>query len=311
VERDSRQKTVRSSRALPVEFYDRDRSQVRTEPIYGENWLRWAYENPLGRLSTRVLVSRAAFSRFYGRRMSTPASRERVAPFIENFDLDPSEFEKPPEAFTSFNDFFSRRLKPEARPVDPDPKRVVFPADGRHLVIPDIGNTTGLYVKGQRLQLADLLQDQFDPAPYRRGGALLSRLCPLDYHRFHFPLEGTPKAAAWLDGPLYSVNPIALRRNIDYLIKNKKTVVALDTPGAGPVLVIPVGATNVGCIQLTFTPGQAIAKGDEMGYFEFGGSSVITLFPEGSLHFDEDILQQSHHHRETYAQMGTSLATLS
>ena len=76
-----RPETVSDPRAIPVQYFDRDRSEIRTEPIYGEKWLRWAYENPLGRLTTRTLVSRAAFSRFYGWRMSRPKSREKIAPF--------------------------------------------------------------------------------------------------------------------------------------------------------------------------------------------------------------------------------------
>ncbi|MEM7145198.1 MAG: phosphatidylserine decarboxylase [Verrucomicrobiota bacterium] len=298
-----------STHGRPVEFFDRDRAEVQVEPIYGEKWLRWAYENPLGRLTTRALVSRAAFSRWYGRRMSTPASAARIEPFIKTYQLDPAEFQKEPEDFSSFNDFFSRHLKAEARPVDPTPDRLTFPADGRHLAVPDLSTTDSLYIKNQRLSLSDLLPPTIDPAPYQSGAALLSRLCPIDYHRFHFPCAGTPSAPVWIDGPLFSVNPIALRLNINYLLQNKKVIIPLNTGTPNPVLLIPVGATNVGSIHLTHESNQPVAKGDEIGCFAFGGSSIITLFPENTIRFDEDLLTQSAQSRETYARFGTSFAT--
>ncbi|MEM8954313.1 MAG: phosphatidylserine decarboxylase [Verrucomicrobiota bacterium] len=300
-----------STQGRPVEFFDRSRAEVQVEPIYGEKWLRWAYENPLGRLTTRALVSRAVFSRWYGRRMSAPASRHRIAPFLETYQLNPAEFQKNPEDFTSFNDFFTRKLKSETRPVDPDPQRLTFPADGRHLAIPNLATTNTLYVKNQRLSLRNLLPSAVDFTPYKSGAALLSRLCPIDYHRLHFPFAGTPKNAHSIDGPLFSVNPIALRHQITYLLRNKKVIIPFDTSlTPHPLLLVPVGATNVGSIQLTYQPNAPVAKGDEIGCFAFGGSSIITLFPKDTIRFDEDLLTQSAQSRETYAKFGTSFATI-
>ncbi|MGE9268771.1 MAG: phosphatidylserine decarboxylase, partial [Verrucomicrobiales bacterium] len=110
----------------PVQFYNRHREQLETEEIYGEGFLKWAYGNPLGKAALHSFVKRPFFSAWYGRRMSDPKSRAKIRPFIENYQLNPSEFAKSPGEFTSFNDFFARELAPGARPLTESP--LVFPA---------------------------------------------------------------------------------------------------------------------------------------------------------------------------------------
>lgn len=291
----------------PVEFFDRYTGQRRTEDIYGEGWLRWAYETPVGRLATRSAVKRALFSRIYGRFMDAPSSRARIAPFIAQYGLDAAEFEKTTPEFGSFNEFFSRRLRAGARPVDSDPEHVVFPADGRHLGVPNIDDTDGLYVKGQAFNLAGLLGDVGLTERYRGGAMVISRLCPVDYHRFHFPVAGTPSAPTLAPGDLYSVNPIALRRNIGFLTQNKRFLTVLHTETAGDVLCFEVGATNVGSVRHTYLPDAPVAAGDEKGFFEFGGSATVTLFEPGTVALADDLEHHSSQHTELYARMGDTM----
>jgi phosphatidylserine decarboxylase len=139
------------------------------------------------------------------------------------------------------------------------------------------------------------------------GAMLISRLCPVDYHRFHFPVGGTPGEASLINGWLYSVSPVALRRNIHYLIENKRELTLIQAPSFGEVALLEVGATNVGSIVQSYTFGRDVAKGDEKGLFAFGGSCVITLFQAGRIRFDADLLEQSGQHLETYAKMGDRL----
>jgi phosphatidylserine decarboxylase len=136
---------------------------------------------------------------------------------------------------------------------------------------------------------------------------LISRLCPVDYHRFHFPVAGTPAESRLINGWLYSVSPVALRRSLRYLVENKREVTLVESPVFGRVAVIEVGATNVGSIRQTFVPGRAVAKGDEKGLFAFGGSCVITLFERGRMRFDADLLASSAECVEVYAKMGDRL----
>ncbi|MCA9112077.1 MAG: phosphatidylserine decarboxylase, partial [Planctomycetaceae bacterium] len=290
-----------------IVYYDRYREALCTELVYGDEALLWTYGTTAGRIALHVLVKRVLFSRWYGWWMDRAATRQKIEPFIEDYQLDASEFVLRPEEFRSFNEFFFRKLKPEARPIDPRASSVVFPADGRHLCVPDLSQCDGLFVKGEMFDLETLVGDRELARRYERGSLLLSRLCPTDYHRFHFPVSGTPGEARLLNGPLFSVNPIALCQNIQILATNKRVLTKLTTELCGTVLVMEIGATCVGGICQTYQPGAAVSKGDEKGYFRFGGSSTIMIFEPGRIAFDADLIEQSRQHRELYAHMGDAM----
>jgi phosphatidylserine decarboxylase len=142
-----------------IHFFNRYTQRVEQEQVYGAAWMRWTYCSPFGRLALEAFVKRPIFSQWYGWRMNRLVSRGKVLPFIRTYGLDVNEFADAPESFQSFNEFFYRRLKPDARPIDPDPDTVVFPADARHLGFPDASQIDGVFVKGQRFDLARLLND--------------------------------------------------------------------------------------------------------------------------------------------------------
>lgn len=297
-----------------IRFYNRYTRQIETEKVFGEGWLRFAYGNPAGRFFVWAMARRALFSQFYGAKMNNPVSALRILPFIAKYEIDSDEFAKSPFDYKTFNEFFFRALKPGARPIAPGANVASFPADGRHLAFQDVTTAPGFYVKGATFTLAELLGEANLPEADRvlakafTGGAMLiSRLCPVDYHRFHFPVAGTPRDSRRIDGWLYSVSPVALRRNLRYLIANKREVTVIDSPEFGQVAMVEVGATNVGSIRQTFIPGRPVAKGDEKGMFAFGGSCVITIFQRNRIKFDADIVTQSANHLETYAKMGDRL----
>ncbi len=289
----------------PIRYFNRHTREMETERVYGGAFLKWAYGNPLGRAAVHALVKRRVFSAWYGRRMDRPSSAARIAPFIRKYGLDPGEFADPPESFASFNEFFSRRLRPGARAVHDDPASAVFPADGRHLGFQRASEISSVFVKGQRFDLPGLLGDAALAARFADGPLVLSRLCPVDYHRFHFPLAGTPGETRGLPGPLFSVSPIALRRSLGYLWTNKRTVTLLEAGRFGTVALIEVGATCVGSIRQTYTPGAPVEKGGEKGFFAFGGSSTITLFERDRIHLAQDLLEQSSRQTELYARVGS------
>jgi phosphatidylserine decarboxylase len=292
----------------PITFYNRYSGEIETEQIYGEKPLRWVYESCTGKLSLEMFVKRPFFSAFYGYRMSKAASRSRVAPFIANYGLDPDEFADPPDSYQSFNEFFYRKLKPDARPICASQGDIAFPADGRHLAVADLGSGDRFFVKGQKFDLPTLLGSESLAQRYAGGSLVLSRLCPVDYHRYHYCAAGTASKTHSLNGPLYSVSPIALRKNVDYLWRNKRTLTEIETPNFGTILQMEIGATNVGSINQTAKPG-AISKGQEKGYFAFGGSAVITVFEAGKIRLADDLLQNSADCREVYAHMGDTMAS--
>ncbi len=287
----------------PIEFYNRATGEVEMEDVYGEGFLRWAYGNPLGRLSVAVAVKRLWFSRWYGWRMDQPKSCEKIAPFIESFGVDPSEFAEPAESYGSFNEFFYRYLKPEARPVEADSQSAVFPADGRHLAIANVDAADRFYIKGQSFDLEKFVGDPLLAKNFAGGSMLISRLCPVDYHRYHFPVGGEAGAVQVLDGTLRSVSPLALRRHLSILWENRRARTIVDSPEFGKVLVMEVGATCVGGMHSTFEPGY-VDKGGHKGYFSFGGSCVTTIFQKGAIRLDADLLEQAAQGREVYAKMG-------
>ncbi len=290
-----------------IHYFNRYTQRVETEVIYGEGFLRWTYTHPFGLLSLHTVAKRPFFSRWYGWRMDRPASREKVAPFIQDFRVDTGEFADAPETFRTFNEFFYRKLKPEARPIAGDAKTAVFPADGRHLGFPDVSEAEGIFVKGEVFSLGELLRDRELAERFHRGSMVLSRLCPVDYHRYHFPVGGLAMEPRVLNGWLYSVSPIALRRNIRIFTENKRAITRIESPEFGTVLMLEVGATCVGSFAYTFTPNTRVAKGAEKGYFKFGGSSTITLFEPGRVKLDGDLVEQTLAHRELYARMGDRL----
>lgn len=290
-----------------IRYFNRHTGALETEQVYGEGFLRWSYGNPLGAISLNAFVKRPFFSKWYGQRMSTSESAGRVMPFITKYGLDPEDFAEKAESYRSFNEFFFRKLKPAARPIDADEGSVVFPADGRHLGFDKASEIAGVFVKGQKFDLPALLGNAALAAKYADGALVLSRLCPVDYHRFHFPAAGVPGETREITGPLFSVNPIALRQQLAYLWTNKRTITELRTDRFGTVICMEIGATCVGTIRQTFTPGQTVAKGAEKGYFAFGGSSTITLFEPGAVRLESDLLENSAKQTELYARIGSRM----
>lgn len=293
-------------------FIDRTTKKREKEKVYGHFFLKVLYgKGVVCRFFSLFLLPLFArisfFSWLYGVFQKSHLSRHKVKPFIQSYGIDSTEFLEPVDAFTSFNDFFIRRLKPKCRPIAPEENVAVLPADARYLVFPNVATVDGFWVKGKKFSLTDLLQSESLAARYQEGAMVIARLCPVDYHRFHFPCQCIPGQAQLINGPLFSVNPIALKRNIEILSENKRMLTELQTPNFGTVLFMEVGATYVGSIHQTYAPGNSCAKGEEKGYFAFGGSCLILLFEPGAIIFDQDLIAASNQKIEVRGQLGQSL----
>lgn len=293
---------------MKIEYIERKTGEKCLEKVYGHRSLSLLYGDGFWRtcFSTLVLPALAnlpLFSRLYGLLQKRPASRGKIAPFIQTYGIDESEFAT--SDFKSFNDFFIRKLKPEKRPVVQDPKVIAMPADGRYLVYPTFNQ---FVVKGQEFSLFEFLQSRSDASRYSEGSMAIVRLCPSDYHRFHFPCDGLATPARLINGPLYSVNPIALKKRLAILAENKRMITEIDTEDFGTILYIEIGATAVGTIKQTYSPQKPVKKGQEKGYFEFGGSCIVLLFEKGRIQFDEDLVKNTERGIETRANFGSSLA---
>ena len=292
-----------------IRFMHRYNGCMQTELVLGDRWLKFIYSSPLGRLPLWLAIKRAWFSKWYGRKMSHPNSKSRIPAFIREFGVDENEFAEPATTHACFNDFFIRRLKKESRPICEGSEKIAFPADGRHLGFQNVSEVSSIFVKGQRFDLPSLFESGELAKPYEKGTLVISRLCPVDYHRFHFPVNGFATQPALINGSLYSVNPIALRKNISIFWQNKRYLNFLDSPRVGRVAQFLVGATCVGSVTITAKLPGEISKGEEFGYFSFGGSTVLTLFEENTVILSKDLLECSSQSIELYARMGDAMGT--
>ena len=290
----------------PIRYVDRTTGQIKTEKVVSETALYWLYNNPLGELTLQALLKRKFVSDVYGWLMHTHWSVRKIEPFIKTYHIDTSQFQK--QNYQSFNDFFIRKLKPGARKIDTDSNVVVSPADGKVFAFQDISGQSFI-VKGYRFDLKSFLQNDSLARVYNKGSLLLFRLCPTDYHRFHFPVGGKLSKVIKIQGDYYSVNPIALRKRIKIFCENKRDYQTIDSPVDGNVVMAEIGATMVGSIVHTFQ-GTIAMKGAESGYFQFGGSSIILLFKSGKIRIDNDLLKNTKSGLETEIKIGQWVASL-
>lgn len=284
----------------PIKYYERESGQLKTEKVAGEKWLSWLYYNPIGEATLWALAKRKFVSAIYGNMMDWSYSAKKIEPFIENFDIDMSIAQE--QEFDNFNDFFVRKLKDYARPVDTCATVVVSPADGKILAYSDISNSDFI-IKGYRFDVYSFLDNADIAQKYSDGALLIVRLAPMDYHRFHFPVSGKIAPNKKIEGYYYSVNPIALRKKAEIFCLNKREYTIISNPLFGDVVMAEVGATMVGSIEQTFE-GSFANKGDEKGYFEFGGSTVVLLFEKNKIEIDNDLLINTAQGYETTVEMG-------
>jgi phosphatidylserine decarboxylase len=290
-----------------IQYYERESGQLKTEKIAGEKWLVWLYNNPIGEATLWVLAKRKLVSSIYGKMMDRTSSAKRIPPFIEDFDIDMSGAQE--HDFKNFNDFFTRKLKDNARPIDTSFNTVVSPADGKILAYADISNSDFI-IKGFRFDVSSFLDNPVLAQKYRDGALLIIRLAPADYHRFHFPVSGILTPDKKVGGDYYSVNPFALRKKAEIFCLNKREYTILSNPSFGDVIMAEVGATMVGSIVQTFK-GCSVKKGEEKGYFKFGGSTVVLLFEKSKICIDKDLLINTATGYETAVKMGERIGDAS
>ncbi len=288
----------------PIIVIDRQSGRPFEEAVLGERWIRWAYQDAGSGPVQRLLFGSPLLSRLMGAYYDSPLSRGKIAPVIEQLGIDRSEFAEPAD-YRSFNDFFIRRLKPACRPYSRDPRTLVSPADGRVLVFPALEEDRFAPVKGFPFSIRRMLGRH---AERFVGGALaIVRLCPADYHRYHFPCAGRITHYEDMPGALHSVNPIALASGADVFGANKRSLTLLETERAGTLAYVEVGAFGVGSIVNVRREGT-VERMDEKGWFKFGGSTVVLAFEPGKVEFSADLAAHSAAGRETLVKVGQDLA---
>lgn len=289
-----------------IRYWNREQGREEVERIYGEGALRWLYETAPGRwVGHRLLASRWV-SRLSGLWWSSRWSRRRVPAFIRRFAIPEEEFER--AEYRSFNDFFSRRFRPGLRPFREAPGELSAFAEGRYSLF-DRVDAAGTYpVKGTDLTPERILGGAGVAERFHDGPLAIARLCPTDYHRFHFPDDGRVLSVQREAGRLHSVHPVALATRSEIFATNERRVSILESRHFGALAYVEVGAMNVGRIIQTHPSDHPFRRGDEKGYFLFGGSSVLLFGEPGRWRPDEDLLERTRRGQETLVRLGDRIA---
>ncbi len=272
--------------------------RVWEENSFQDRLLEWMYSHMVGRLLLRPLVS-PAVSKFGGRLLSGEVSKVLIKPFIRSHSIDMSQFEK--KRYTSYNDFFTRRLTGGARPVKMEPHVFVSPCDSR-LGVYEINRLRTFAVKHTRYTVFSLLKSRRLAEQYAGGYVWIFRLCVDDYHRYIFVDGGTESRRFRIPGVFHTVNPAAGDRFPIYK-ENTREFSILQSENFGEIIQMEVGAMLVGKIE-NRPRRPRVERGQEKGNFAFGGSTVILMTRAGEVLPDQDILENSKRGIETKVKLG-------
>ena len=290
-----------------IKYYNRKENKYEIEKVAGEKYLNWSYSSPSGKSLVELFLKKKLFSKLYGYYCDTKNSSRKINDFIKDFNIDMSEYESLDGDYSSFNEFFIRSLNPGARVMDKSKDVLISPCDGKISAYENINLEALVQVKGLSYSLKELLKDNEIYNLYHGGTCLIFRLCPTDYHRFHFFDDGVCGDTTKIKGHYYSVNPIALKSVKRLFCENKREWSIFHSDNFSDVIYVEVGATCVGSIVQSFTPNTRITKGEEKGYFKFGGSTVILFFKKDAVKIHEDLINQTQLGFETSVLMGEKI----
>lgn len=263
--------------------------------------LQWMYGTALGRCAVKVMI-RPWVSKTAGWLMDSRASALAIRSFREKNHICMDDFEH--RKYRSFNDFFTRRIREGARPVDEAPEHLIAPCDSK-LTAYEIRPDSRFRIKGTEYTLEALLRDEELAKHYQGGTLLLFRLTVGDYHRYSYIDSGFMGETTHIPGVFHTVNPAAAEVYPIYK-ENTREYGILKSDHFGSVLQMEVGAAMVG--RIVNNPGSvSVKRGQEKGRFEFGGSTVILCVKKDVLRVDEDILTNSREGIETKVRMGEKI----
>ncbi|KAK7246788.1 hypothetical protein RIF29_41658 [Crotalaria pallida] len=304
------------SSASHILVYDR-KSQRLVEELIDKKIvlsMRAIYQSKvgLGLMDIGVKELLQNISEKQGARMDSPESSADIPKFIESFkdQINLAEVKHPLEHFKTFNEFFIRELKHGSRPIASADRDdiAVCAADCRLMAFKSVDDSSRFWIKGRKFSVQGLLGKETCSNDFDDGTMVIFRLAPQDYHRFHMPVSGVIEQFVNIPGCLYTVNPIAVNsKYCNVFTENKRVVSIISTAAFGKVAFVAIGATMVGSITFTKKKGDHVKKGDEFGYFSFGGSTVICLFEKNSIAVDEDLLANSTRSLETLVSVGMRL----
>lgn len=278
----------------------------RNDGIIAENGgqqriLKRLYRTVGGRFILKFLTA-PIISKAVGIFMDSPLSIPLIEPFIKKNNIDMTQYRD--SEFSSYNEFFTRKIKSRLRPIDKTPKHLISPCDSK-LTAYKIGENSIFKIKDSYYRIADLVQSKNIAQRYRGGYCLIFRLCVDDYHRYCYIDNGRKGENHFISGVLHTVCPIALE-NYNIYKQNSREFTVLHTENFGDVMQIEVGALLVGRI-CNRHGAYNFHRGEEKGKFEFGGSTIVMLFEKDKISLDGDILENSAQGIETVVKYGSKI----
>lgn len=304
------------SQPFEITIYNRYTKSNEIEKVYGDAMVKFAYDSILGKGLAKIIASKV-LSQSYGFMQDRKKSAGKVSPFIDTYSIQINDYEKGSykdkpiaESYKSFNEFFIRTFKAGLREFTKEKSKMAAFSEARYFGHDAVTDDLKVPVKGSMIKAIDLLGNKEIGEEFMGGPFLIARLCPVDYHRYHYPDAGTTLNSYTVHGDYHSVNPLALKFRQDILIKNERRVSIVETENFGKLAIVEVGATCVGKIIQSFDESKKFTRGDEKGYFLFGGSTVIIYGQAGKWKPSLDILENTKLGLETYIHLGDEVADL-
>lgn len=277
-------------------IYNRQTKEYTENSQYGGGVLNILYNHVVGRMFLKIAIH-PFFSEMGGFFYRSPLSRGKIISFIKEYNIDLADFET--KKYKSFNDFFTRKIKPGKRTVDAGKRVLIAPADSKLIIYP-IEKDNRITIKGVSYTLSQLVGNKVNLDAFEGGQCLVFRLAMDDYHRYCFVDRGQIVKRFKIKGRLHTVSSIS--KEYPIYRENTRVVNLMKTKNFGGVICIEVGALLVG--RMYNHRIRDFYKGQEKGYFELGGSTIVYLLKANRVQLDEDILAVCNEETEVKVLMG-------
>lgn len=287
-----------------IVVYDHHQGKLIQEKVYGGRWLNFFYQNaPLRHLISQKSIQ-VLSSRVLGFWKHLPFSRRGIQKFVKDYGISMEEFVQPTHGYRSFNDFFIRQFKKGLRNFPKLPGELGAMAEGRLSVFKIENTSLPLKIKGVEQSLATLLGSKELAKEFLGGWLFVFRLCPVDYHRFHFFDNGVASDSTLIQGALHSVNPVAQSEVPEVFLLNERRVCVFESENFGKALILEIGALGVGRIVQSYPSGMQITRGQEKGYFCFGGSTTVLLLKKNQIEPLPELIAKNQEGFEVLVRLG-------
>lgn len=261
--------------------------------------LKYCYNRHMRGALARKVITCPLLTELVGSYMNKPSSVRLIDGFVRRNELDLSDYES--EAYGCFNDFFTRRVRPETRPIDTEPSHLISPCDG-YMSAYRINSDSVFSIKNSEYSISDLVGDAELADEYLSGVCIVLRLGVENYHRYCYIDEGTKSRNRRIKGKYHPVQPIVVYSRPVFR-QNTREYTVMDTENFGRVVQIEVGACLVGRI-LNHDEACRTHRGREKGLFQFGGSTIVLLFKNGALKLPEQLYSDTAKGRELPVKLG-------